>query len=152
MATNAAGPIARFAQQSGYSFRVLRRVDAGRSAAGNDHSNSYSILQRAQLLEGFGPLQRRRFPADEAKKQFPRVTVDALVTQIQRQGCWNWRAREIEGLAFLVQHDLYLIRGFGFTRIVKRMRSRNHLEFFVALQFPDETIDQLRIDQRLIGL
>src|SRR5438034_1932394 len=84
MATNAAGPIARFAQQSGYSFRVLRRVDAGRSAASHDHSNSYSILQRAQLLERFRPLQRRRFPADEAQKKIAPVTVDALVAKILR--------------------------------------------------------------------
>jgi hypothetical protein len=84
--TNAAGPLARFAQRSGYSFSVLRRVDAGRSAASHDHLNLYSILQRAQLFEAFRALERRSFPTDEAKQQISRVTVNALVAKIQRQG------------------------------------------------------------------
>src|ERR1700704_1903567 len=44
------------------------------------------------------------------------------------------------------------MRRFRFARIRKWMRSGNHLERLVALQFTDETIDQLRIDQRLVTL
>src|SRR4051812_33998732 len=80
------GPAAvalRFAQRSGYSKSVLRRVDAGRSAASHDHSNSYSILQRAQLLERFGLLQRRSFPAHKPEEQVSRIAVNALVSKKQ---------------------------------------------------------------------
>src|SRR4051812_20082325 len=80
------GPAAvalRFAQRSGYSKSVLRRVDAGRSAASHDHPNSYSILQRAQLLERFTLLQRRSFPAHEAQEQVAAVAINALMTQQQ---------------------------------------------------------------------
>ena len=52
--------------------------------------NLYAILQRAQLLEGFRLLQRRRLPADEAEQQIAPVAVDALVAEIG----WRRRARE----------------------------------------------------------
>ena len=55
----------------------------GEPLLGDDHLNSYSILQRAQLLERFRPFQRRRFPPDEAQEQFARVSVNALVPKIR---------------------------------------------------------------------
>jgi hypothetical protein len=85
-ATNAAGPLTRFAQRSGYSFSVLRRVDAGRSAASHDHLNLYSILQRTQLFEGFRALEGRRFPTDETEQEIASIAINALVAEIQNQG------------------------------------------------------------------
>ena len=133
--------IPRFAQRSGYSFCVLRRVDAGRSAASHDHTNSYSILQRAQLLEGFRPFQRRCFPADETQKQIARVTVNSLVAEIQGTGSWNRSAGKVKSVAFLVEHDFDLVRRVGIAGIFERMRRGDHLQFLISLHFADEPID-----------
>src|ERR1051326_2842115 len=147
----------RFAQRSGYSLSVLRCVDAGRSASSHDHSNSYSILQRAQLFEGFHPFQRRSFPANETKKQIAPVAVDALVAEMRCRfrGIADERdpsPGKIKSIAALIHHHFHLMRRLGFARIVERMRGGDHLELVIALQFADEPIDQLWIDQRLIAL
>jgi hypothetical protein len=114
-ATNVAGSIPRFAQRSGYSFCVLRRVDARRSAASHDHSNPYPILQRTQLLEGFGALQRRCFPVDEAKEKIAPVAVYALVAEMLR-ACRsiaperNCGPGKIKRVAVCVQDNFDLMR------------------------------------------
>ncbi len=44
------------------------------------------------------------------------------------------------------------MRRLGFARIGERMRGGDHLEFAVPLEFAHQTIDQLRIDHRLVAL
>src|SRR5256885_16899650 len=117
----------RFAQRSGYSLSVLWRVDSGRSAASHDHSNSYSILQRAQLLEGFRAFQWRSFPANETQQQIARVSVDPLMAKIFRflgrlTDKRNRRARKIKGVAVLIHHDFHLMRRLRVVSIFERMR------------------------------
>ena len=42
------------------ALQILRRVDADRVVSGFDRLDAESVLERAQLFEPFGPLERRR--------------------------------------------------------------------------------------------
>ena len=50
----------------------------------DEHINSYTIFESAQLFEGFGTLERARFPGDESKQGRAAEGVDALVSQKDR--------------------------------------------------------------------
>src|SRR4029077_6255764 len=94
------------------------------------HMNLYTIFKRAQLLERFGALQRRRFPAHEIKKRFAAKTVNALMAQIFY---WNRAiagkgdrvAREIERVAVEIDNHFHLMWRRCLSCVFKRMR-RGH--------------------------
>src|SRR3954470_5638653 len=133
----ATDPPAGGANQALDHSSVLRRVDAGRSAASHDHSNSYSILKRAQLLERFGLFERRDFPADETKKEITPVAVNPLVPKILRVRCVPPKGdrcpRKIERVPVSVHDHFYLVRRLGLARILERMRGCDHLQVPVVL-------------------
>ena len=79
----------------------------------DEHMNSYTIFQSAQLLEGLSPFQWARFPTNEPEEQIAAETINALVPQkngatAPRIG--NWRSRKIKSTAFRVDHNFHLVR------------------------------------------
>src|SRR5947208_2030357 len=99
-------------EQTGHRFRVLRRVYAGRSMSCDEHMNSYTIFQRAQLLERFGFLQRTRFPPHKLQKQFAPKTIDSLMAKIPIDGppgVGDCGAREIERSIIEPENHLHLM-------------------------------------------
>src|ERR1700736_1765570 len=106
---------------------------AGGSMFRDEHMNLYTIFKRAQLLERFGALKRRRLPFDELQKRVASKTVDALMAQIfdrcrtiarKRKG----KARKVEGVAAKIDNDLNLMGGGGRRRILKWMRGSDDLD------------------------
>jgi len=58
----------------------------------DEHMNSYTIFQNAQLLERFRSLQRGGFPTDKLEERFAAEAVDALMSKEQRAllFMWHW--------------------------------------------------------------
>src|SRR5438477_12479646 len=55
---------------------VLRRVDPEVPAARGEDADRAAMLERAQLLQSFHPLQRRRRPGGVLQQELPAVGVD----------------------------------------------------------------------------
>src|SRR3954453_13215618 len=93
----------------------------------DEHMNSYTILQRSQLLERFSAFKRRWFPADEAQQKVARVAVDALMTKRANGPTRvtherNRTAREVERAAVRTEYDFHLMRRLHISRVLERMR------------------------------
>src|SRR5437867_7552892 len=103
-----------FAKRDLDSGHVLRRVDPEIPPAGGEDANRASPLERAELLQSFHPLQRRRWPGGELQKKVPAINVDADVLpprgagpvrlRVPRMG--DARAGEIECAIRRVAHHL----------------------------------------------
>ena len=81
----------------------------------DEHMNLYTIFQSAQLLEPFGPLQRRRFPFHKLQECLAPKAINALVPQIfhphgtvAREG--DGETRKVERVAAKVDYYLHLMR------------------------------------------
>ena len=80
----------------------------------DEHMNSYTIFQCAQLLKRLGTFQRSGFPPHKLQEGVAPETVEALMAK--RQGAillveWDRRAREIEGVSSKINNYFDLVRG-----------------------------------------
>src|SRR5215471_20008496 len=120
----------RASQSSLERFCVCRRVYARRSMFREKHMNLYTIFERAQLLEGLGALQRRRFPSHEIEERFPAKTINALMAQIFYWGCAIARegdgvAGKVKRVAVKIDNHLHLMRRGCFGDTFERMSGRD---------------------------
>src|SRR4051812_43522912 len=66
-------------QQTAYVLQILRRVDAERLERGLQGLDADAVLERPQLLERFGALERRRLERRQHQERAPAVGVQTDV-------------------------------------------------------------------------
>ena len=80
----------------------------------DEHMNSYTIFQNAQLLERFRSLQRGGFPTDKLEERFASEPVNALMSEEQMSRSAprkrNSSAGEIQSATTFIDDNLYLVR------------------------------------------
>ena len=78
----------------------------------DEHMNSYTIFQCAQLLEGFEPLAGRLRPVHKSQQRMASKTIDALVTENPDGfACWqDALPGKIEGGSVRLHGDFDLMR------------------------------------------
>ena len=82
------------------------------SNAGLDGANAVAVLERAQLLERFGPLERRLRQRGERQQELAAegVQADVLEAHAVFPAVGDRRAREIQRVAVAIDDDLHDVR------------------------------------------
>jgi len=79
----------------------------------DEHMNSYTIFQSAQLLERFSSLQRTGLPADKLEQRLAPESINALMTEENRAAAprkGNSRAREVQSASGVIDDYFNLVR------------------------------------------
>ncbi|MNQ73469.1 hypothetical protein D3C85_881990 [compost metagenome] len=144
--------------------KIFRRVDTGgRGRVRDMHGDGNTVPQHAQLFERLDRFQRRRGQLRIFLQECIAVCIQADMAQRHIAGRYrvfrlreavavprNCRAREIQGAAILVQHDLDHVRVERIGHIVQRMGARGHGDGGADLRRAGG--QQGRIDQRFVAL
>ncbi len=150
------------ARASATSWRSIKSASAGVSTPGQplpvtttriltpfSSARNCSSASARSSGDGFQRTKRRSSRAGVAVDSLmPQIGPMRLMGPISR----NDAARKIERVAVRIDDHLHLMRRLDIAALEKRMRRGNHFHGPIAAQFADETIDQLRISQRLIAL
>ena len=145
-------------QQPAHLFEILRRVDADRVVRGFDGLDADAVLERAQLLERFGPLERRRLERRQHEQGAAAIRVEADMSVERRPaaariaGVRNGRAREVQREAAAIDDDLDDVRVGELGRVVDAPVERRHLTRRGRRERRDRLVDGARVEQRLVAL